>query len=699
MLPDSTKQTISRAYKAILAQQGFRSRLGQRVMIAEIAKAMSADENRIVVAEAPTGTGKSLAYLTAGLPVAQACDKKLVIATSTVALQEQIARKDLPRFLATTGLKADFVVAKGRGRYLCLARLAVKTGYSGRQADLFGMNATEASRPEQIYQSMCDSLDAGSWDGDRDAFSCAVPDELWSSLTMDRGGCLGNACRFRTQCPALLARAKIEESQVIVANHDLLLSDLSMGGGVILPGLKDCIVVIDEAHSLPQRARSHFGGSVSLRALSKGLSSLGTVLNGIDDLGQGKGKKRRDGTQEARESVKTLSTALVELQAVLDRGIPKSVAEITSSDGKRVSRFLRGVVPSELTEITGLASESAKGLAKRLVKIGDGLREAIADGRAGHATAEAISGQLGVVLQQVEKARDAFANFAQGGAENGPLVARWIETRASREGQDHALEHCPTDVSGLLRGMLWNEAHGSVVTSATLTALGRFEHFRREAGLPYEPEAIYLKLASPFDHSRASLAIPGHASADPTNPKAHTEYVTLALPDLIEPEGGTLVLFASRRQLQDVREGMPEEIRQILLCQDELPRNALLEQHATRIGSGIPSVIFGLASFAEGVDLPGDLCRHVVIAKLPFDPPDSPAEATIAEAVEARGGNVFQEIMLPRASVRLVQSVGRLMRTETDSGRITILDSRLRTKRYGRQLLAQLPSQLRNIAH
>jgi len=710
LLDESIKATISQVYKSILAQSGFRSRLGQRVMIAEIAKTLSAPENRIVVAEAPTGTGKSLAYLTGALPVALAAGKKLVVATSTVALQEQIARKDLPRFLAASGLKASFVVAKGRGRYLCPVKLSAKTGYSAKQGDMFGMPVVESSRPERIYQSMCDALDAGSWDGDRDAFPVSIQNELWSSLTMDRGGCLGNACRFRGQCPALIARERIEKADIVIANHDLLLCDLAMGGGAILPSPADSIVVIDEAHSLPQRARSHFGGRVSFKALAKALALTQQALSAADDLGPGgsgrngkKGKKGKDATAEARSEAKALSRAIVELSAVLDQGIPRSVADITTNDGCRQSRFRRGVVPSELSEMTGIASVSARALAKTLGKISEEVKKAIADGRANHATAEAIAGQLGGALGQIESAQSVFESFfeASGAAEtSGPLVARWIETRSSRDGLEHSMEQCPTDVSGLLRGKLWSAAYGAVATSATLTALGRFEHFRREAGLPYEPQAVYLKLTSPFDYSRASLHIPSHASADPSDSKAHTAYVTMALPDLIEDGGeigGTLVLFSSRRQLQEVREGLPEEIRQILLCQDELPRNALLDEHAARIGRGIPSVIFGLASFAEGVDLPGNLCRHVVIAKLPFDPPDSPAEATIAEEIEARGGNVFREVVLPKASIKLVQAVGRLMRTETDEGRITILDSRLRTKRYGKQLLNQLPGKLCSI--
>lgn len=698
MLTDDVKQTIQTAYKSILAQSGFRSRSGQRIMIAEIAKTLSAPENRLVVAEAPTGTGKSLAYLISALPVAQAAGKRLVIATSTVALQEQIARKDLPNFLAASGLRAEFVVAKGRGRYLCPVKLSAKTGYSAKQADMFGMQAVESSRPEQIYSAMCDALDAGTWSGDRDAFPVAVTEELWSPLTMDRKGCLGNACRFREQCPAMMARGLIEKADIVVANHDLLLCDLAMGGGMILPSPADSVVVIDEAHSLPHRAQNHFGGRLSLRSLTKHLSTLNQALSAVDDLGpgkkSGKGKKNRDATEDARQEAKLLTQAITELTAVLDRGIPKADAEISTVEGRKQSRFFRGLVPSALAELAGITASASAALAKSLERNVTEVKKAIADGRAPHSVAEMIAGQLGAVAGLVESAGSVFDNFARA-SEDGPLVARWIESSSSRDGLDHALEHSPTDVSGALRGKLWKECYGAVVTSATLSALGRFEHFRREAGLPYEPDAVYLKLASPFDYRRAALRIPNHASADPSDARSHTAYVTMALPDLIEEVGGTLVLFASRKQLQEVREGLPDEMRQLLLCQDELPRNALIAEHASRISSGIPSVIFGLASFAEGVDLPGDLCRHVVIAKLPFDPPGSPTDATLAEAIEARGGNVFREVMLPKAAIRLVQAVGRLMRTETDQGTITVLDSRLRTKRYGKEILAQLPRDLR----
>jgi ATP-dependent DNA helicase DinG len=295
-------------------------------------------------------------------------------------------------------------------------------------------------------------------------------------------------------------------------------------------------------------------------------------------------------------------------------------------------------------------------------------------------------------LDRVIKVFDSFSNSTDS------VVARWVEIYDRSNGQkEYSIEQRPTNVAGALKRTLWSRAHAVVVTSATLRSMGGFEHFRLKAGLPREPEAAYVDLESPFDYSRAALRIPTHAGADPANAKNHTDYIILSLPDLIESSGGTLVLFSSKAQLLKVREGLPEGVAQIILSQNDMPKNVLLAEHARRIAQGLPSVIFGLASFAEGVDLPGDLCRHVIIAKLPFEPPGGPVEATIAEAIEARGGNVFMEIMLPNVCIRLIQAVGRLIRQETDQGTITILDSRLKTKRYGRSLLSNLPSELRTI--
>lgn len=693
MLPNDVKGSIQSIYKSILRQPGFRSRLGQKVMIAEIANTLGSPENRIIVAEAPTGTGKSLAYLTAAIPVALATNKKIIISTSTVALQEQIASKDLPKFLAISGLGVEYVVAKGRGRYLCPVKLSEKTGFSGRQTDLFG-TPVDALRPERAFQAMHDDLESGVWDGDRDSFQIAVSDEDWYSLVMDSRGCLGSTCRFRGQCPFLVARESIGRADIVITNHDLLLSDLSLGGGVILPSMGESILIVDEAHSLPKTAMNHFGNRFSLSALMRNLSDLPHLIGDSASVAPGAEKIQETSISEARE----LSLLLKDISSCLDRGFPKAEAAVEMVDGRKQTRFLRGVIPSVLLGQAGAAYSVSSSLSRLLKRLTKKMKNAVASGASPHSSVEVLIGQLGGVLASIEIGMKVLENFSTPDAD-GKLVARWVEAYSGRGGVDHVLEFCPTDVSGFLYGCLWSEVYGAVVTSATITALGRFEHFRRRAGLPYEPGAVYQKLPSPFDYSRASLTVPTHESADPSDYASHTAYISLVLPDIAsDKSAGSLVLFSSRRQLRDVLESVPDEYRQIVLCQDDMPRNVLLEEHRARIDRGLPSVIFGLASFAEGVDLPGDLCTAVVIAKLPFDPPGSPAEATLAEAIEARGGNVFHEVILPQAVLRLIQAVGRLLRSEDDRGEIYILDSRVRKKRYGKQILASLPEQLRIVA-
>jgi ATP-dependent DNA helicase DinG len=200
----------------------------------------------------------------------------------------------------------------------------------------------------------------------------------------------------------------------------------------------------------------------------------------------------------------------------------------------------------------------------------------------------------------------------------------------------------------------------------------------------------YGVMPSPFDFSRATLQVPSTA-IEANNAVAHTENMIEYLPELLQKKEGSLVLFSSRKQMLDVFNGLSGFWQDVILMQGDHSKQAMLVEHKKNIDAGKTSVLFGLASFAEGVDLPGDYCRHVVIAKIPFSVPNDPVEASLAEWVQSRGGNAFMEISVPDASIKLVQSCGRLLRSENDSGLITIFDKRLITKRYGKALINALP--------
>ncbi|MCH2568685.1 MAG: hypothetical protein MKZ98_09010 [Pseudomonadales bacterium] len=180
-------------------------------------------------------------------------------------------------------------------------------------------------------------------------------------------------------------------------------------------------------------------------------------------------------------------------------------------------------------------------------------------------------------------------------------------------------------------------------------------------------------------------------SADPRDPEAHTEMVADMLPDLCEGCRGVLVLFTSWRQLLAVKDMLTPEILDIVMSQGDQSRAEIISRHRARVDDDLPSVIFGLASFAEGVDLPGEYCDHVIVTKIPFAVPDDPVGATLCEWIDAKGGNSFTEVMIPDAAIRMIQACGRLIRTETDTGKVTILDRRLVTQRYGNTLLSALP--------
>jgi len=215
------------------------------------------------------------------------------------------------------------------------------------------------------------------------------------------------------------------------------------------------------------------------------------------------------------------------------------------------------------------------------------------------------------------------------------------------------------------------------------------------SGLP--AHTVYHHIDSPFDYAAAArLTIP-KMNCDPGNAAAHTDAIISWLPKLIDPAEATLVLFSSRRQLQEVLDGLKAPWREHVLNQDDYQKAQLLTYHRQRIDKGQPSIIFGLASFAEGVDLPGDYCRHVVIAKIPFAVPNDPIEATLSQWLQQQGKNPFMTLSVPEAAFRLVQATGRLLRSETDSGRITILDERLVNKFYGKAILDSLPPYRREI--
>lgn len=684
LLNDELKSAIQAGYRAWLDARGFRPRRGQREMIAVIARTLTADPPRIVVVEAGTGTGKTAAYCLAAIPTGAALDKTVVISTATVALQEQVVLRDLPDLAARSGLTFSHALAKGRGRYVCLKRLDDRLRY-GDQAEIPLFEET-GEAGAALYQAMLNAFANKTWNGDRDEWSEEVDPVLWRTVTTDHRGCSNNRCGFFRQCPFFKARGTLDAVDVIVANHDLVLADLSLGGGVVLPPPEDCIYILDEAHHLPEKTQQHFSAATRVFATAQWVDNVARVIGSLtqrfgrpDELVRLASKATEHGTEFA-EAMARMGDDLQGLNFE-PRG-----------EGLATHRFRLGQVPAELAEQAQLALKPLSFLAGVISAVHELLQKALAGEIAWENAFEAEDwlpavGQLetralATIALLEDYGRGAVEPAAVGSAQG--LKARWVNETTG----DLEMVSAPLQPGQLLQEALFSRCFAAVCTSATLTALGTFDRFLERVGLD---SIDAVRIPSPFDFKRlATLSVPGMHS-DPRDFAAHSEEVAALLPDLVADDPGALVLFTSWRQMHEVIGQLPEDFLDRLQVQGEASKQVLLSRHRGAVDAGRQSVLIGLASFAEGLDLPDDYCRHVVIVKLPFAVPDDPVDQAMAEWVEARGRNAFFEISVPDAALKLVQACGRLVRHEEDFGRITLLDRRIVTQRYGRALLDSLP--------
>ena len=701
MLSEDLKGSIREAYGAIVERKSLTPRWGQRQMIAEIANTLSriplpgeTGENlpAVCVIEAGTGTGKTIAYAVAAIPMAQALGKRLVVATATIALQEQFVNKDLPDIRESSGMNFSFALAKGRRRYVCLSKLDRLMASSEGESALIPLYPDEMREPLAadslpIYDTMLEALGRGQWDGDRDNWPDSVSEDIWFGVTTDHSQCSGRRCPNISQCSFYRARDELQSADIIVTNHDLVLSDLALGGGAILSPPEDSIYVFDEGHHLPDKALSHFASFCRLHTTiawlqesKKSLAQSASVLNAIESAQ----RLLQSLPPEMDETIAALQVAEETVAGLFDE------AELDDSRGDQQLRLEHGLVPAVLIPVAAALTGRFQKLSSALSRLENLLEEALDDDQSGAGKSEVETWHINVggMLSRAEAALALWREYAVSGEGEVPPKARWITLMSSSGQFGFELRCSPVLAADILQECLWSRAAGVIVTSATITALNSFERFVLHSGAP--PEANYKIVESPFNYSNAIFAVPA-MDCDPGDAQAHTAALVEILPQILAPQDGSLVLFSSRRQMQDVYQGLGGEFAARILMQGDCSKQEILRRHKAQIDGGEGSIIFGLASFAEGVDLPGDYCRHVVIAKIPFAVPDSPLEAALVEWVEAQGRNAFMEISVPDAALRLVQASGRLLRTEEDTGRVTLLDRRILTRRYGRSILDSLP--------
>ncbi|MHA2937957.1 ATP-dependent DNA helicase DinG [Vibrio sp. RC27] len=683
MLTSKVQKLIQKSYQNLPYQlDNFVPRRAQNYLVAEIAKTLHGQyhkTNRIMVAEAGTGIGKSLSYLMAAVPMAVLNNRKLIISTATVALQEQLAHKDLPLYRRLIEIDFQYRVAKGRQRYCCREKLAAFS----ESGDQLGFQFETKPEEDEIalLRDLYKALDSGKWDGERDSWPSTITNETWQRIASDKFGCNPTFSVHR-QCPYHKARVELEAADVIIANHSLVLSDAELGGGVILPEPEESIYIFDEAHHLPQIAREHTAAFAPLKNSISWLERLNQTLAKFTTLAEEQRVFRF--SNELTDAIQVIIPSLLLVSKHID----------TTHFVEKRLRFEHGELPDWLQTEAKDLKKSTKKARQAVGKISDLISEKTKEGQLALRIAQPALAELGSYEQRLENLNQVWSLMAKPTSKSTTPLARWLEISEERE-DDVVVHVSPIEVGYHLEQAIWTRCVGAVLTSATMRALNSFSYFCHQAGISQKEEdgVQFLALASPFDYQTQGELLVADIGVDP-QAEDFTKKLVNKLPNYLLEKKANLVLFASYWQMNEVASSLSAKLSKkgwLIQIQGTKSRKEILDNHKFTIDHGGTSIIFGTGSFSEGLDLPGKLLENVIITKIPFAVPTSPIEQALAEYIESRGGNPFMQITVPEASKKLVQSAGRLLRKELDSGRVVILDRRIMTRRYGKALLDALP--------
>jgi ATP-dependent DNA helicase DinG len=612
--------------------EGYEFRPEQLEVARAVERAFS--ERGYLLAEAGTGTGKTLAYLVPAI----LSGRKVVVSTATKNLQEQILYKDVP-LLRRLGLSFDAAVLKGRANYLCQHRFEA-------MAAAPALGTPEDARAWPELAAWVDRTGTG------DRSELDLPDDwpTWRELSTTSETCLGQRCPFYESCFVTRARRRAEAADILVVNHHLFFADLALksrgsghGGWAslgVLPRYE--AVVFDEAHALEDVATDHFGLHVSTFRLEELVRDAQRM------------------PPDSGDSSETLAALATRLQWHSDAFFRRARAHLAVRDA--AVRLTSGSLAS-LAELDDLLEALA---ALGAFSSASALPE--------WETLARRSAEIAEHLELVARAQD-------------PRHVYWAEAR----GRGLFLHASPIEIGDDLRRRLYGALDTLVFTSATLTAQKSFSYFARRMGLDAPddgdgPRARSVSVPSPFDFRlQAALYVPDHLP-DPSAPH-FAEAVAEEIVALAAITGGrAFALFTSLRNMEAAWAAAHDRLPYRVLLQGERPKSALLDAFRAE-----PSVLFASHSFWEGVDVPGDALSLVIIDKLPFASPGDPRVAARIDLLHERGEDPFSSYQLPGAAIVLRQGFGRLIRSSRDRGIVAILDPRLHSRRYARAFLASLP--------